>query len=397
MKRIDNKTPVLVLNCKLGGLAIMRSLGSLGIPVYGSDEEVKAPGLLSRYCRGKFVKQYVESRPMDYLEFLHGLGKKLGKGTILIPTSDELSIFVADQSEALGEYFLFPKNTSDLVRNLASKEGMYHLAREYKVPSPFTEFPKSLEDVLAYSENARLPIMLKGIHGNRLQERTRKKMVLVRTKEELIENYKILEDPDHPNLMLQEYIPGGDDKIFIFNGYFDRRSECLCGFTGHKIRQFPVHVGCASLGVCRWNEAVATQTTAFMKLLGYQGILDIGYRWDERDHLYKVLDINPRIGQAFRLFVSRNGMDVARSLYLDLTGQEQVQPIIPREGRRWVIEDLDLISSYHYYKEGNLTIKEWIKSFRNLEEGAWFQWNDPVPFFKMTGDLGNRLYKWLLK
>ena len=103
MKSIDNKTPVLVLNCKLGGLAILRSLGSLGIPVYGSDEEVKAPGLLSRYCRGKFVRRYDESRPMEYLEFLHGLGKRSGKGTILIPTSDELSMFVADQSEALGK------------------------------------------------------------------------------------------------------------------------------------------------------------------------------------------------------------------------------------------------------------------------------------------------------
>ncbi|MFA6146776.1 MAG: hypothetical protein WC899_01020 [bacterium] len=397
MKLARHKVPVLVLNCKLGGLAIMRSLGSLGIPLYGVDADAKAPGLLSRYCRREYIREFDESRPIEYLEFLRGLGKGLGKGTILIPTSDELSIFVAEQAEALKEYFVFPDNTSDLVRNLASKEGMYHLARKHAVPSPFTEFPKSLDDVLAYLESARLPIMLKGIYGNRLEERSGKKMVLVRTKDELIEVYKSLEDPDHPNLMLQEYIPGGDDQIYIFNGYFDHRSDCLCGFTGHKIRQFPVHVGCASLGVCRWNEEVAVQTTTFMKNLGYKGILDIGYRWDERDGLYKVLDINPRIGQAFRLFVSRNGMDVARSLYLDLTGQEQVHPITSREGRRWMIEDFDIISSYHYYKEGDLTVTDWIKSFRNLEEGAWFRWNDPVPFFKMTGDLGKKFYKWLLK
>ena len=31
--------------------------------------------------------------------------------------------------------------------------------------------------------------------------------------------------------------------------------------------------------------------------------------------------MNPRIGCTFRLFAATNGMDVARALYLDLTGQ----------------------------------------------------------------------------
>ena len=396
MKPIDTKTPVLVLNCKIGALAIMRSLGSLGIPVYGIDAEPKAPGLLSRYCRGKYVRPYDESRSGGYLQYLLDLAKRLGKGTILIPTSDELSLFVADHAEALGEYFVFPKNTPDLVRELVSKEGMYHLAGKHRVPSPFTMFPESLDDVLGYAGSAKLPIMLKGIHGNRLEERTGKKMVLVRTREELIANYQTLEDPERPNLMLQEYIPGGDDQIYIFNGYFDGDSECLAAFTGHKIRQAPIHVGCASLGVCRWNQEVADMTTGFMRAIGYKGILDIGYRLDQRDGFYKVLDINPRVGQAFRLFVAENDMDVVKALYLNLTGQEQ-PPIVPREGRKWVIEDFDVISSLHYHHEGTLTFAEWIKSFRKLEEGAWFHWKDPVPFLDMVWRLFGRFISWLKK
>ena len=57
-------------------------------------------------------------------------------------------------------------------------------------------------------------------------------MVIVHSFEELIENYSAMEDPETPNLMLQEYIPGDDDQIYIFNGYFDRSSRCLAGFTG---------------------------------------------------------------------------------------------------------------------------------------------------------------------
>ena len=167
-------------------------------------------------------------------------------------------------------------------------------------------------------------------------------------------------------------------------------------FTGHKIRQFPVHVGCASLGICRWNEDVARTTIRFMQAIGYQGILDIGYRYDPRDGQYKVLDANPRVGQAFRLFVAENDMDVVKSLYLDLTGQEQFA-IVPREGRRWLIEDFDLISSLHYYQEGTLNFRDWVRSFKGVQEAAWFSWSDPRPFVKMVGDLLKRLAGWLLK
>jgi predicted ATP-grasp superfamily ATP-dependent carboligase len=273
---------------------------------------------------------------------------------------------------------------------------MYEMALEHGVPTPLTLFPKNLEDVRAFLPKITFPLMLKGIFGNRLETRTRKKMVIVQSSEELIENYCAMEDPEMPNLMLQEYIPGDDDQIYIFNGYFDRQSRCLAAFTGHKIRQFPVHVGCASLGICRSNEEVARTTIRFMQAIGYQGILDIGYRYDPRDGQYKVLDANPRVGQAFRLFVAENDMDVVKSLYLDLTGQEQFA-IVPREDRRWLIEDFDLISSLHYYQEGTLGFREWVRSFKGVQEAAWFSWSDPRPFVKMVGDLLTRLAGWLLK
>jgi predicted ATP-grasp superfamily ATP-dependent carboligase len=397
MKIQDTSTPVLILNCKLGALAIMRSLGSLGVHLYGVDEDRSAPGLLSQYCRAKYIMKFDENRKQEYLDYIIGIQKRLGTRMILIPTSDELSLFVAKYSGFLSEHFLFPPNDESLVSGLMSKEGMYYLARKHSVPTPDTVFPKTLGDVLAYADTTRYPVMLKGIYGNRLQEWSGTKMTVVHTKNELIETYKVLDEPGFPNLMIQEYIPGGDDQIYIFNGYFNKKSCCLAAFTGHKIRQFPVHVGCASLGICTWNKTVADITTEFMQSIGYQGILDIGYRLDPRDGRYKVLDINPRVGQAFRLFVAENGMDVVRSLYLDLTAQEQIQPIIPREGRRWVIEDYDIISSFHYSQEGSLRFGEWIRSFKGVEEGAWFSWKDPMPFLSMLGTLTKRSFSYLMK
>lgn len=392
----DITTPVVVVNCKLGALGIMRTLGGMGISLYGVDADRWSPGMTSQYCRERFLVDFEKEGHEQFLARLLEIGKKIGRPSVLIPTSDETSLFVAQFGAELSRYFLFPKIDPALVSGLISKEGMYELSMKHGVPTPHTLFPKKFEDILSYAEEVTFPVMVKGIYGNRLQARTGRKMALVHSRQELIETYKLLEDPDVPNLMVQEYIPGGDDQIFIFNGYFDAKSDCLAAFTGYKVRQFPVHVGCASLGECRWNEEVARTTVRFMKEIGYRGVLDIGYRLDPRDGLYKVLDINPRVGQAFRLFVAHNDMDVVKSLYLDLTGQN-TYPIIPREGRRWVIEDFDIVSSFHYYQEGALRPVEWLRSFRRLEEGAWFNWKDPLPFLMMTSRLVKRAFGWLFK
>jgi predicted ATP-grasp superfamily ATP-dependent carboligase len=182
----------------------------------------------------------------------------------------------------------------------------------------------------------------------------------------------------------------------MFNGYFNACSECLIGFTGKKIRQCPVYRGATSLGICLANDTVDKTTRKFMQAIGYQGVLDIGYRYDARDGLYKVLDVNPRIGATFRLFVARNGMDVARALYLDLTGQPIVPGLAP-EGRKWIVEDLDLVSCFRYHRDGKLTFRGWISSFRGIQEAAYFALDDPLPVLMMcvnsVRELWKRMYK----
>ena len=389
-------TPVVVVNGQLGALAIMRSLGPLGVPLYGVSNSRTDPARRSRYCRERFVMQFDEDRHEPYLQGLLDIGRRLGRRAILIATSDETTQFVADHADALREHFVFQENSPRLIRQLASKREMFELAMQHRVPTPDTRCPRHYEDVLAYARSGSFPVMLKGIYGNRLQQRTNTKMEIVHTPGQLLEMYRRLEDPQSPNLMIQELIPGADDQVFIFNGYFDRQSNCLAAFTGYKVRQYAIHVGCASLGECRWVDEVARTTIDFMKAIGYQGILDIGYRLDPRDRKYKVLDINPRVGQAFRLFVAENDHDVVKALYLDLTGQEQ-PPIVPREGRRWAIEDYDLISSLDYYREGTLRPMEWIKSYRRLEELAWFDWKDPAPLLELFRRYSAQATAWAAK
>jgi predicted ATP-grasp superfamily ATP-dependent carboligase len=197
-------------------------------------------------------------------------------------------------------------------------------------------------------------------------------------------------DPEVPNLIIQEFIPGED---WMFDGYFDAGSQCLFGITGRKIRRFPVNTGVTSLGICLANETVFQTTTSFMRAIGYHGILDIGYRRDLRDGSYKVLDVNPRIGCTFRLFAA-GGLDVARALYLDITGQP-VPPAAAAEGRKWLVEDFDLFSGLRSWREGTLSLKEWIRSFAGVQETACFAFDDPLPFLMMGLADCCEMFRWV--
>ena len=386
MRIADPSTPVVVLklfsHC---GVGIMRSLGRLGVPVYGIDADPRNPGLHSRFCRGRFIWDAEKASPDETIRFLHEVARKIGGRPILLSNGDIPSLFLADRAPELRDSFRIQTPPCELVRSLSDKKEMYFLAKKYGVPTAETVFPRSRRDVVEFlaAGSADFPIMLKGINSSFLQERAGLRMIIVRTPQELLEQYDRLEDPENPNLMLQEYIPGEDSSVWMFNGYFNDKSDCLIGFTGRKLRQFPVYVGMTSLGICLANELVAAPTKHFMKQVGYKGILDLGYRFDARDGQYKLLDINPRVGATFRLFVGSDGLDVVRALYLDLTGQP-VPTSTLCEGRKWLVENNDLIAFSNYHKDGKITFAEWMRSFRGVKECAWFTWGDLLPFLMMS-------------
>jgi D-aspartate ligase len=377
----DTSTPVVVLVChRQVGIGIVRSLGRLGVPVYGIDADRFSPALSSKYCRGKFVWDLHAAPAEESLRFLAEVARQIGRRAILVPTSDIGAMFVAEHADRLGEQFIFPDRGADLIRSLCSKQEMYYLVQKFGLAAPRTVFPRSREDVIRYLDEARFPILLKPIYS-RAAVRGGKlwRIALTHSARELLEHYDQVEDPSAPNAMIQEYIPGGDEMTWTFNGYFDRQGGCPVAFTGRKLRNFPAYFGQASLGICVGNRYVEEATVRFMKAIGYRGPLDLGYRFDTRDGLYKVNDINPRIGAMFRLFAGRNGMDVIRALYQDMTGQPVTASSTP-EGRKWIVEDGDLFSSLRYWWDGKLTLGNWMRSLRGIEEAAFISRDDLMPF-----------------
>src|SRR3954463_2621498 len=338
-------TPVLVLaGSPHGNLGIVRTLGRLGVPVYIVHDARVTPAVHSRYCAGSFTWDFATSQADDTVAFLLEVGQRIGRRCVLFPTCDGNAILTSSNYQILKQWFVYPHQREGLASSLASKKEMFFLAKKHGILTPEASFPQTTEDVLMLSRAATFPVMVKGIDGARLKRAIGSGVLLAENSAQLLAICAQIGEQDLSNLMLQEYIPGGDDTVWMFNGYFNSDSDCLFGVTGKKIRQYPAYTGQTSLGICLRNDVVYETTVRWMKELGYKGILDIGYRYDARDGQYKVLDVNPRIGATFRLFADQNGMDVARALYLDLIGNEVLAGQV-RDGRKWLVEDCDIGSS----------------------------------------------------
>jgi D-aspartate ligase len=390
---LDTRAPALVLKLvpnlfEHGGLGALRTLGRMGVTAFGVHDGRLAPAALSRYERRTFTWNARETAPAKQVEFVLDVGRQLGGPAVLIAQDDVSMRFVADHATRLRRSFVFPEQTAELVHALSNKKDLHFLCKEHGVPTPDVFVPASADELHEFArDRAVFPVVVKGATSWIAGTVISASVDIVRNEAALFELYEAMTPAARSNLMLQEYIPGGPETVWMFNGYFDRDSNCLFGATGRKLRQFPPYTGMTSLGLCTHNETVKETTTTFMKKLGYRGILDLGYRYDARDGQYKLLDVNPRMGATFRLFTSGDHLDVVRVMYLDLTGQH-VAPSEPREGRRWVVENWDLISSFRYGRDGSLTWRDWLHSYRGVEEGAWFARDDPLPAVAMLAHLG---------
>ena len=389
---IDASTPAVVLKfdpniMHHGGLGVIRSLGRVGVPVYGVHEDRLAPAAGSRYLRGRF---YWHPAPQDVDRVLAGmsrLAEVIGRPAVLIPTDDAGAIFLAEHGAGLRDKFLFPEPPADLPRRVAGKYSLHEMCQELGVASPLTTWPETLSAALEFARGTGYPVIAKLTAPWRAPKGLRSTQVAA-DEGELTRIYEGCAQAD-AGLMLQEFLPGGRGNDWFFHGYCDARSECRPAFTGVKERSYPSGAGLTSFGRSVPNDELRDEITKLLTRIGYRGCLDLDIRLDARDGRYHLLDFNPRLGAQFRIFRDKAGTDVALAAYLDLTGQPI--PDAPQvDDRSFVVENYDPISALSRWRAGELNLRSWLASVRGADEWAWFASDDLRPFGLMCARFGWR-------
>ena len=363
-----------------GGLAAIRTLGRLGVPVYATTEDPFTPSALSRYCAGRFRWRTTgREDPDELVAGLRDIGRRIGHRSVVVPADDEAAILIAEHPGELSEYFLFPRIQSGLPRQLASKHELYKLCRQHNVPVPASALVSTTAEVEAFASTATFPVVAKNaepwvrhrtavVAGTTVLSEPSELLALTRTKGEVA------------SVLLQDYVPEEHAEDWIVHLYCDQNSDCLVLFTGVKVRSWPPHAGATACGYSVANPVLAGLTERFCKEIGFQGIADFDWRFDRRDGQYKLVDFNPRMGNQFRLFQTSAGIDVVRALYLNLTGRS-VPAGDEVKGRRIVVEHIDVLARLAYRGSCHSTPSAPLRPA--WTELAWLAADDPLPFLAM--------------
>src|SRR5882724_10470848 len=193
-QHLDASVPVLVLASTISGHSIARSLGRLGIPVYGVYES-DAVAVRSRYWKDLFTWNSTTNPAEQTVAWLLELGRKLGSRPVLIPTTDHNCVFMSDYAALLQQAFRFPYQPPGLARSLSNKQQMYQTCQRHKIPTPRTFFPQNRAGVVSYSTQLDFPMVIKGIDSWALRQKTGVGLVVVNDANSLLQHYDRMETP----------------------------------------------------------------------------------------------------------------------------------------------------------------------------------------------------------
>jgi D-aspartate ligase len=382
---LDRSVPALIFKVGRyplhhGGVAAIRTLGRMGVPVYAVTEDRRTPASLSRYLAGRFVWPTTGAEAPEVLvEGLLARGRRLGRPAVLLPTDDEAAVLVAEHADALADEFLLPDIPPGLPRRLADKAALYQLCQDAGVPAPASAVPGSVEELLTLAADMSYPVVLKNTAPwERLRRPAVSGTTIVADENEL--RGIAAAWATMPGVLVQAYLPAHRAQDWMSAAYCDSTSACVALFTGIKIRSWPPHAGVTTRAFTAPNPTVATMTAALCSHIGYRGIADLDWRFDERDGQYKLVDFNPRVGAQFRLFETDCGIDVVRALHLDMTGRA-VPAGHQVDGDGLLVEILDLPAAVAYRRSGRGRSGggRSVGGRRGRTELAWMAVDDPLP------------------
>lgn len=370
MVKSDSNPVAVVLGANLNGLGIMRNLGSRGIRTIAVDYRRYMIGLFSKYGEKKV------SSKEKIIDTLKSIGAQYRNNAILFPTGDEFLDLIMQYREDLARYYHLPLPENKLLKKMLDKSEFYDLMKSLDSDIPRTWCVDD-KDTLA---QVQFPCILKPAYGYRFRKYFFNKKVLV--VHDLSSLKKLLEyfSMTGIKMIIQEIVPGNDENQISVAVYFDKNSVPVTSFVSRKLRQNPVGYGVGTYVEPYQEEYLETRTKTLLSSIGYKGIAEVEYRYDEKEKKYKLIEINPRSWEQNEL-AARMGKDVIFAAYADFAGIVQDQQETEGEKMVWVFMFRDMLSAFVYIRNGQLTLREFLKSYQIKKVPAVFRFNDPFPLF----------------
>ena len=364
----------LILGGAHGSLAVARSLGRRGIPVWfvTHDHPIAA---YSRYT----TQSMTWPGPDDAgaAAWLVGLAARHRLDRwVLYPGGDAEARLIAQRHHVLGQVYTLTTPPWTTARFACNKRLTHDHADSVGVDSPWSYFPIDRRGVAAL--DCHFPVILKPTIPAGRNRFTRAKAWRANDRALLLARYdEAAALVGRDAIMIQEYIPGGGEAHFSYAAVWDR-GRPVASLVARHTRQYPMDFGSASTLVeTIKHREIEAQAFRFLADLRYCGIAELEFKFDFRDGRTKLLDVNPRSWTWIALGAAA-GVDFPWIVWQLALG-ESIPRLHGKAGYAWTHASRDLLPAGRSILDGTLTLADHARSLFGPLTFAAFAADDPWP------------------
>jgi len=372
--------PAIVLSGHTMALGVVRALGSRGVPVIVMHYDEKDMAHVSKFVSHRIIAPHPEKHEKQFIQLLIDVATRFGKG-VLYPVSDETIVAVAKNIEQLKDLFWVTSPNWNIAQKFIEKKYTYALADEYGVPAPKTIIPTSVADVEAYSKTVDFPCLIKPSQSHLFYQKFNTKMYPVDNISELVSIYQKAADANL-EVMLQEIIPGNDTNVVNYNAYF-WDGKPIAEFTSQHIRNAPPWWGSPRVVLSKAIPEIIEPGRKIIQAMDYYGYTCTEFKKDERDGVYKLMEVNGRHNLSTLLAV-RCGINFPWLQYQHLVENKLDAPQEFEKNIYWIDIPRDVGYSIKHRRQERYSLIQYILPYIKPHIFANLDFTDIKPFFKRS-------------
>lgn len=321
-------------------LAVARSLGKRGIPVYVGAETEQSLAGASRYCRRSFTYPSPWTSPVDYVSCLLDHARRW-EATVLFPMTDLAVEAIGDQQERLGSQIALPIPSLAQYRALSNKYQLMTWARRESIPIPDTLFVPDGNIVSAMDQIATWPVVVKP-GRSLIKSNGRWMKTAVQYAQDPNELRKLYHENQYlkePSLLQSRVIGEGQGVFGLF-----AHGKPLVLFAHRRLRERPPSGG---VSVLRESISLPQPMTDYAvrvaQSAGWHGVAMVEFKIDRQSQIPYLIEVNGRFWGSLQLAIDA-GVDFPWLLYQLATTGGITGDLLPyRTGvrSRWWLGDVD--------------------------------------------------------
>ena len=296
------------------------------------------------------------------------IGEEYGKSyekLILLSCAEWYTDLIVNNRKLLEKYYILPFMDKKLKNELENKESFYNICEKYNLDYPDTY-------IVTYKNKDKIdlpfgfPVALKPASStdySKVDFEGKEKSYKINSLEELQKVVNNIYSSNYrSNLIVQDFIPGNDDTMWVMNCYSDKNGKVKMMCLGHCILEehTPYGIGNYKALISDGNDELYKKIKDFLEKINYIGFSNFDLKYDYRDKKYKLFEINIRQGRS-SFFTTAAGCNLSRYLVDDYIYDKNYETVYNYNKYLWLATPKRLLKKYVYNKEALQVALELIK------------------------------------